>query len=205
MNPEIVQKLLPLSIRQSHTLAIERFQSRRRRGDAFLETAAMSSTVIKWKGMIPTVQKEDWLCWLAAYEMMFQWKGRPTDWIKTLMYNSIGSSATEEAYAEGLDAPDWPKCANAFGLTGLPGGDVSISDIADLLSNGPLLVHGKFVLGQHSIVVIGVDDDHDWVRYINPYVPKGTEQKVEPRWSQFTYLADGVKGNRGCQAVMQHW
>ena len=42
-------------------------------------------------------------------------------------------------------------------------------DFTGYLDSGPLLVHGKFPLGMHSIVVIGTDDDEEQVGYINPY------------------------------------
>lgn len=72
-----------------------------------------------------------------------------------------------------------------------------------------MLVHGKFALGMHSIVVIGVMvADYPWegamVTYINPYWT-GTKS-VQARTSSFKdYLKIGVEANDGKPAVIQYW
>ena len=163
----------------------------------------MSTTVIKWKSMKPIPQETTALCWLAAYQMMFQWKGKPPESIYDLLRSALGDEGADKAYENGLDRSDWAKAAQAFGMTGIAGGDVSIDDITGYLDSGPLLVHGKFPLGMHSIVVIGTDDDEEQVGYINPYW-EGTKD-VSVRWSAFKWLHDGILKNNGCAATMQHW
>jgi hypothetical protein len=163
----------------------------------------MPVTVIRWKSMRPIPQESSSLCWLAAYQMMFQWKGKPLDWVYCLLCNGLGQEGADKAYKSGLDRPDWPAAARTFGLTGVDGGDVSLDDITGLLGFGPLLVHGKFALGMHTIVVVGTDDDRDQVEYINPYWEGAKE--VSARWSPFKWLHDGVLGNKGFAATMQHW
>src|SRR5262245_56726355 len=106
----------------------------------------MSTTVIRSKSMRPIPQETTALCWLAAYQMMFQWNGKPLDTIRDLVRGALGDDGADKAYDSGLDRADWPKVAQAFGMTGIAGGDVSIDDISDYLSSGPLLVHGQFPL-----------------------------------------------------------
>ncbi len=164
----------------------------------------MSTTVIKWKSMKPIAQEDTAKCWLAAYSMMFVWKGKPVGSIRSLVVSALGDAGADTAYNEGLDRPDWPKVCNTFGMTGVTGADMSIDDITDLLSNGPLLVHGKFPLGMHSIVVFGTDDDDDQVGYINPAWQQSKDE-VKERWSGFKWLHDGIMGNNAKPAVIQHW
>jgi hypothetical protein len=163
----------------------------------------MSATVIKWKTMKPIPQEDSAKCWLAAYQMMFQWKGKPLDTIRSLVETALGEDGATKAYDEGLERDDWPKICKAFGMTGVAGKDTTLDDITGLLSHGPLLVHGKFPLGMHSIVVFGTDDDYDQVGYINPYWQGSKE--VKERWSAFSWLHDGILGNNTKAATMQYW
>src|SRR6266852_8092690 len=99
----------------------------------------MSTTVIKWKTMKPIPQESSATCWLAAYQMMFQWKGKPLDTIRDLLRGALGDDGADEAYEKGLASADWPKAARAFGMTGIAGGAVSLGDITEFLGAGPLL------------------------------------------------------------------
>ncbi len=164
----------------------------------------MSITVIKWKKMQPIPQEDTAKCWLAAYQMLFVWKGKPLDQLDPLLRKTLGETKTDDALTKGLDRPDWSKAASAFGMTAVAGGDYDKDDIAGLLSHGPLLVHGKFPLGMHSIMVFGVDHDADQVGYVNPYW-KQDKSEVKTRWSPFSWLHDGIFRNTGHAACIQHW
>lgn len=164
----------------------------------------MAITVIKWKKMVPIPQADTAKCWLAAYQMMFTWKGKDTSQLDSLLRKAIGSTNTDDAYKKGLDRPDWPKAATGFGLTSIAGGDYSLSDITGYLSHGPLLVHGKFPLGMHSIVVFGTDDGVDQVGYVNPYWSQDPSE-VKTRWSPFSWLKGGISSNKPFNGTIQHW
>lgn len=164
--------------------------------------------VIKMKNLKPIPQNTDPTCWVAAYEMMFDWKGKPKDTIPTLMKGAVKD--VKDCYDKGLDASDWSATAKAFGLSEVKGKKpFSAEELAGYLSHGPVLVHGKFALGMHSIVVIGVTvADYPWegemVTYINPYWV-GTKS-VQARTSSFKdYLKLGVEANDGKAAVIQYW
>lgn len=163
---------------------------------------------IKNKRIAPIPQETDATCWLAAYQMMFNWKGKPTDTIPTLMKSAVSSVST--CYEKGLDKTEWEKTGKAFGLTTVAGtGSFSASALMGYLAKSPVLIHGQFKLGMHSIVVIGCtvaesSDDLEMVVYINPYW-SGTKQVFE-RSSVFkSYLLPAIAANNGTAGVIQYW
>ena len=160
--------------------------------------------------MQPIPQDTTATCWVAAYQMMFDWKGKPKDTIRALLGNTVTKEKVEESYIKGLDEPEWDKAAKAFGLKSFAGKKpFTASDLAGYLANGPVLIHGKFPLGMHSIVVTGVSvADFSWeleqVTYINPAWK--TEKIAFSRTSAFKgYLDVGVEKNAGKTGVIQHW
>lgn len=164
--------------------------------------------VIKNKNMQPIPQDNNATCWLAAYQMMFDWKGKPKDSIPLLLKGAVPDVAL--CYAKGLDRPQWDKAAKAFGLKSHPGKKpFTAADLAVYIANGPVLVHGQFPLGMHSIVVTGVSvADYPWelneVIYINPFW-QGVK-KVVSRTSPFKHYMDvAVENNAGFAGVIQHW
>lgn len=167
-----------------------------------------TSYVIKNKKLNPIPQDDDATCWLAAYQMMFDWKGKPKDSIGTLLKGAV--SDVDLCYKKGLDKSDWDKSAKAFGLASVKGSSpFSAKELAGFISHGPVLVHGKFPLGYHSIVVTGVSvADYPWeddqVTYINPYWTG--VKSVKERTSSFKlYLKIGVENNNGVAGVIQYW
>jgi hypothetical protein len=158
--------------------------------------------------MTPIPQEEDSTCWVAAYQMMFDWKGKPKDSIRTLMQNAV--SNVDECYLKGLDKSDFDKAAKAFGLNSVKGSKpFTAKELAGYISHGPVLVHGKFPLGMHSIVVTGVGlADYDWeddtVNYINPYW-RGSKTVKESTSLFKVYLKLGVENNNGVAGVIQYW
>ena len=165
--------------------------------------------VIKMKNMKPIPQETTATCWLAAYQMMFDWKGKPKDTIPTLLKSAVKS--VEECYEKGLDLTEWDGAAKAFGLNSVKGSKtLTATELAGYLNHGPVLIHGKFPLGMHSIVITGVSvadyswDDDEMVTYINPFWV-GTKQ-VSIRTSSFNdYLKIGVSNNDGRNGVIQYW
>lgn len=173
----------------------------------------MSTTyAIRWKKMQPIPQEDSATCWLAAYQMMFDWAGKPKDSIYTLLERTLTASGANDAYRLGLDKADWARVAKAFGMKSAPGKKpFKASELAGYLENGPVLVHGKFGLGVHSIVVTGVtvadwswQEDEETASYINPYWEG--EKKVHARTSSFkTYMKKGVENHNGIAGVLQYW
>jgi hypothetical protein len=167
-----------------------------------------TSYVIKNKKLKPIPQEDDATCWLAAYQMMFDWKGKSKDSIQFLLPSAV--SDAKACYKKGLDKSDWGMVARVFGLTSQKGTKpFSASDLAGYIKHGPVLVHGKFPLGMHSIVVTGVSvadsaGEDDQVTYINPYWT-GTKE-VFARTSSFKlYVKIGVENNNGVSGVIQYW
>lgn len=163
----------------------------------------------KIQRVTPIPQDADSTCWLAAYQMMFKWKGKPVAMIPTLMQGAVPSVAM--CYEKGLDKFEWDKTGKAFGLTTTAvSASFSAADLADYLRRGPVLVHAEFGLGMHSIVVIGctvsdsIFDDSEMVTYINPFW-QGTKE-VFIRSSDFkTYLKAGLNKVKGIAGAIQYW
>jgi hypothetical protein len=113
-------------------------------------------------------------------------------------------------YKKGLDITDWDKTAKAFGLNSVKGSNpFTAKELAGYISHGPVLVHGKFLLGYHSIVVTGIGlADYPWeddtVTYINPFW-QGTKSVKERTGTFKIYLKLGVENNNGIAGVLQYW
>ncbi|HEX8568159.1 MAG TPA: papain-like cysteine protease family protein [Pyrinomonadaceae bacterium] len=167
---------------------------------------------IRNKNLKPIPQENDATCWLAAYQMMFDWKGKTKDSIQTMLEAALTKKRSDESFLKGLDKSDWEKAAKAFGMNSVAGKKpFTASELAGYLANGPVLVHGKFALGLHSIVITAVtvadnswEEDRESTTYINPYW-KG-DKVVAPRTSFFKdYLKQGVENNNGVAGVIQYW
>lgn len=163
--------------------------------------------MIDMKGMKRIPQETTATCWLAAYQMMFTWKGLDTS-LPLQLLKSRTDVDVSKAVNEGLDAPDWPKAARAFRMWAVAGGEFSDEWFKGTLKDfGPMLVHGKFELGMHSIVVIGWEENFwgtvQMAWYLNPFW-EGTKD-IKPRCSSIKWLRDGVKRNQGRAAVIQYW
>lgn len=160
--------------------------------------------------LTPIPQEDDATCWKAAYQMMLQWKGKPLDLIDTAVKSVV--TKWNECYKLGLDKSDWDRVGKALGMTTIAGSKpFTAKALADYISHGPVLLHGKFGLGIHSIVITEVtvaglldSSDIETAGYINPHWVG--EKKVRPRVSSFKdYVKLGVENQVGIAGVLQHW
>lgn len=162
----------------------------------------------KNKIITPIPQEDTSTCWVAAYQMMFNWKKKPIDTIPVLV-KSAGINV-EKSYEKGIDKPEWEKAGKAFGLTTVPAStSFSAPELAGYLSKSPVLVHGLFGLGMHTIVVIGCtfgesSDELEMVTYINPYWD--VIKQVSIRTSVFkSYLKAAIDNVTGTAGAIQYW
>ena len=179
---------------------------------------------ILMRGMQLRSQNDPARCWLAAYKLMFTWKGRSPDEVLQALrtktkVNVDGTPPPNPgpddkppypggALREGLDASDWVTCARALGLWPVAGGPFSDDWLKGTLRDfGPLLVHGRFDLGMHSIVVIGYTDN--WcgtvqlVWILNPF--NADHADIAPRTAKVEWLRKGVEANAPKGGVIQYW
>lgn len=157
----------------------------------------------------PIPQEDTSTCWVAAYQMMFNWKKKPIDTIPVLV-KSAGINV-EKSYEKGIDKPDWDKAGKAFGLTTVTAStSFSASELAGYLSKSPVLVHGLFPLGMHTIVIVGCtiaesSGDMEMINYINPYWTVLKEEVVQ-RTSVFkSYLKPALDKVNGTAGAIQYW
>ena len=168
-------------------------------------------TVIRKGRLVPIPQEDDATCWRAAYQMMFDWKGKQRDVIDTTIRGGVANA--ELCYKLGLDKSDWERVGKLLGMkTAKATKPFTASQLAGYMANGPVLIHGKFAQGIHSIVVTGVSvatgffesGDEEMTSYINPYWT-GTKE-VRERTSAFNkYVKDGVERQDGQTGVIQYW
>ena len=168
-------------------------------------------TVVKKGRLVPIPQEDDATCWRAAYQMMFDWKGKSKDVIDTMVKGSVANA--DLCYKLGLDKSDWEKVGNLLGMkTAKAAKPFTAAQLAGFLANSPVLIHGKFGMGIHSIVITGVSvatgffesEDEEMTSYINPYWT-GTKE-VKERSSKFNeYVKLGVERQNGQAGVIQYW
>ena len=163
----------------------------------------------KNKIITPIPQDTTSTCWVAAYQMMFNWKKKPIDTIPVL----VGSAGigVEKSYKDGIDKPHWEKAGKAFGLTTVAAStSFSASELAGYLSKSPVLIHGLFALGMHSIVIVGCtvaesSGELEMVNYINPYWSVLREEVIQ-RTSVFkSYLKPAIDNVSGTAGAIQYW
>jgi hypothetical protein len=163
-------------------------------------------------------------CWLAAYKLMFTWKGRSADEVLQVLRTRTkvdvdGTPPADRkpedkgpwppgALCLGLDSSDWVTCARAFGLWPVSGGPFTDDWLKGTMRDfGPMLVNGRFDLGMHTIVLIGYTDD--WcgtvqlVWILNPF--NADHADIAPRTVKVDWLRKGVEANAGKGGVIQYW
>lgn len=136
----------------------------------------------------PILQEHSKCCWLACYQMLYQWKGLTAADAETKIVNAKISTK------DGLDMSDWGKARTALGLTGFR---VSyLKDFANfysIFSNyGPMWCSGRFLdpssqtVG-HAILVYALDPASKILRYHDPYklwqtLGQGVELMTHATW-----------------------
>ncbi len=179
---------------------------------------------IQSRGMQLVSQKDPARCWLAAYKLMFTWKGRspdePLQILRTRTKVDVDGKPPEKreqgdngpwppgALCLGLDASDWTTCARAFGLWPVTGGPFTDDWLKGTLRDfGPMLVHGNFGLGMHTIVVVGYTASFfgtvELVWILNPF--NADHADIAPRTASVDWLRKGVEANAGKGGVVQYW
>lgn len=106
-------------------------------------------------------------CWLACYQMLYGWRGRPS------------SEAVQRAQNSGLNTSDalyedqWGKARNAMGLISYRVSYLteSFDNLSYILNkHGPMWCAGNFLQGSpHAIVISGFDPNNQQLRINDPY------------------------------------
>ena len=114
----------------------------------------------------PILQENSKCCWLACYQMLYEWKGLKAEDAVTKIKGAKISTTT------GLDISQWGTARSALGLTGyrvsyLKGFDDFYKVFTD---HGPMWCAGSFLDGDpHAILIVGVHPDSKRLRYLDPY------------------------------------
>jgi hypothetical protein len=124
----------------------------------------------------PLNQAKTTTCWLACFEMMYQWKRDKGDSSKdkSQICSTIDSKTdffSSIMVEKGIGLHECAAVGRALGMQPTGAGDYTREILYDLISKkGPLWVAGTWVPGcPHVIVVTGVDTDSDNIKIINPW------------------------------------
>ena len=115
-------------------------------------------------------------CWLAALEMMFQWKNDKGDMTKkkSQICDKIDTDTdywADDLKTKGIAAGECYQVARALGLQPTGAGDYTAALLHDLISKkGPLWVGGMWLKNMsHVIVITACDPASGFIRIINPW------------------------------------
>ncbi len=132
----------------------------------------------------PVLQANSKCCWLACYQMLYDWKGE--------LVSEATRKITEAkiSITTGLDSSDWIKARIALGLTGYRVSYLkTFDDFFKVFSDhGPMWCGGSFLDGDpHAILIVGVHPDNKRIRYLDPYKlwkngGEGYEYMTHDKW-----------------------
>ncbi len=127
----------------------------------------------------PIVQDFATTCWLACFQMLYQWKNKDKNKVWDLLDNSPGPYANPwQMYYDGIGSTDLLPAAKALSLRWGGGGELDIELLAKhLKSVGPVWAAGCWNSQSHIILLTGADTDTNEVFYLNPWRDHGGEQE----------------------------
>ncbi len=108
-------------------------------------------------------QTKSTTCWLAACQMLYNWKGRPVGDVEKTLRASSDELVDFELWSEsGLDHDDAVPLAKALGLRWGAGGKLDLDQLVKgLRSYGPLMALGTWNSHSHAIVVAAAENVTD--------------------------------------------
>lgn len=125
----------------------------------------------------PLNQKYMTTCWLAALEMLFQWKNDKGDMTKkkSQICSKIDSDTdywADDLVNKGLHPTECYQVARALGLQPTGAGDYTPQILHDLISKkGPLWVGGMWLENKsHAVVITACDPENGAIRIVNPWL-----------------------------------
>jgi hypothetical protein len=140
----------------------------------------------------PVLQENSKCCWLACYQMLYDWKGLLKSEVETKI-KAAGISTTQ-----GLDISQWGTARQAVGLTGYRVQFLKEFDnFLDIFQkHGPMWCAGSFLNGDpHAILIVGARKSDKRLRYLDPYKlwqngGEGYEYMTHSNWCALIKTAD---------------
>ncbi len=124
----------------------------------------------------PMTQPTTTTCWLACFQMLFQWKsdnGGSVSANKASILATLDKSPNLFPYymeKAGIAPGECKEAAKMLGLRWAGGGDIDAKALHDALkSHGPYWVAGNWGSGSHVIVVTACNPDTGSIKYIDPW------------------------------------
>jgi hypothetical protein len=124
----------------------------------------------------PLNQAKSTTCWLACFEMMFQWKNDKGDTSKdkSKICDTIDQKTdffSSIMVEKGIGIHECAAVGRALGMQPTGAGDYTREILYDLISKkGPLWVAGRWIENcNHVIVVTAVSDTSEKISIVNPW------------------------------------
>jgi hypothetical protein len=145
-------------------------------------------------------------CWLAACQMLFQWKNRSVLEVENLLRSSSDERVDFDCWCDsGIGTDDLVPLAKALGLNWGAGGTVPAWLLAQTVDQcGPIMVVGEWSASSHVIVLAEIEDgessDAAAIRIANPWFGCDEREQRNVFW-----LNQGLGQWRDINGQYIHW